>query len=273
MHKSLSVSFVAGLFLLVSTSVSMAAGNVEQRLTRLENLLGSQVLMEQMQQMEQIRQELSELRELVESQENQFSTIKQRQRNLYQDMDRRLHDLEVGAGKSSGVSSSNITVPVVPSATGSNIAPPMNDMPKVVKQPRVVGVMAANDKDGKTTYSRIYKTIKEGNYQQAIIDFNQFIKDYPDSSYTDNAYFWLGQAYYSSRNNKMALHAFQKIVTDFSDGNKVKDAKLKIGYTYFAMKDWASAKVSLEKVIADYPNDKVAKSAQQRLQRMQRENR
>jgi tol-pal system protein YbgF len=266
MQKILPVGLITGLALTLSTSV-LAAGSVEQRLSRLENLLGNQVLMEQMQQMEQIRQELTELRELVENQENQFSMIKQRQRNLYQDMDRRLHDLEVGAGNKSA----NTYVPVAPSSTTSNIAPPGTANVKNSNQPAVAVIK--DDKNGKQKYSRIYKTLKEGNYQQAIIDFNQFIKDYPDSSYTDNAYFWLGQAYYLSRNNKKALTAFQKIVTDFPDGNKVKDARLKIGYTYFAMKDWASAKVALEKVIKDYPNDKVATNAKQRLQRMQRENR
>jgi len=265
MQKLLPVSFMAGLALTLSTSV-LAAGSVEQRLVKLENLLSSQVLMEQMQQMEQIRQELSELRELVENQENQFSMIKQRQRNLYQDMDRRLRDLEVGAGSKSASS----YAPTVSSSTASNIAPPGSST-KTSQSSTAVAV--SDDKNGKQAYTRIYRTLKEGNYQQAIIDFNQFIKDHPDSTYTDNAYFWLGQAYYLSRNNKKALAAFQKIVADFPDGNKVKDAKLKIGYTYFAMKDWASAKISLEKVIADYPDDKVAKNAKQRLQRMQRENR
>jgi len=268
MQKILPVSFIASLALTLSTSV-LAAGSVEQRLVKLENLLSSQVLMEQMQQMEQIRQELSELRELVENQENQFAMIKQRQRNLYQDMDRRLRDLEVGSGSKS----TSTYAPVVPpSSTASNIAPPGSSNIKS-SQPSTTVVAASDDKNGKQTYSRIYRTLKEGNYQQAIIDFNQFIKDYPDSSYTDNAYFWLGQAYYLSRNNKKALTAFQKIVADFPDGNKVKDAKLKIGYTYFAMKDWAAAKIALEKVIADYPDDKVATNAKQRLQRMQRENR
>lgn len=266
MRKLLSVNCIAGMAMTLSTTV-LAAGSVEQRLVKLENLLGNQVLMEQMQQMEQIKQELSELRELVETQENQFSMIKQRQRNLYQDMDRRLHDLEVGAGNKPA----NKYVPVAPSSKGSNIAPPGNARVKTHKSP--IKISAADDKNGKQIYSQIYKTLKEGNYQQAIIEFNQFIKDYPNSTYTDNAYFWLGQAYYLSRDNKKALTAFQKIVTDFPDGNKVKDAKLKIGYTYFAMKDWASAKIALEEVIKTYPDDKVAVNAKQRLQRIQRENR
>jgi tol-pal system protein YbgF len=266
MHKLLTLSLLAGLFLSASTSVLAASGSVEQRLTRLENLLGSQILVEQMQRMEQIRQELSALRELVENQQNQFAMIKQRQRNLYQDMDRRLHELEVGAGNKS----TSVTV-FDQSASASNVAPPTSVGAGVNKSMAIAA--ATNNQNDKHAYSRIYKILKEGNYQQAIIGFNQFVIDYPESSYTDNAYFWLGQAYYLLRNNKMALQAFQKIVSDFADGNKIKDAKLKIGYTYFEMKNWPAAKEALEKVIADYPGDKVASNARQRLQRMQRENR
>ena len=131
------------------------------------------------------------------------------------------------------------------------------------------GKSGANEKE---RYNQIYKTLKEGNYQQAIIDFNQFVKDHPDSAFTDNAYFWLGRAYFLSHNYAMSLKSFQKVVSDFPEGNKVKDAKLKIGYTYYAMKDWASARKALKKVIADHPGDKMAQNAEQRLQRMKREN-
>lgn len=265
MNKLLPVHSVAGLLLLVASSVTAATDNLEQRLVRLENLIGNQVLMEQMQQMEQIRMELSELRELVENHDNQFVMIKQRQRNLYQDMDRRLRDLEVGADNKSA----SQYAPAVASAGGSNIAPPVDAAAKSGHTPAVVD---ENDKTGKLLYNQIYTTLKEGNYKQAIIDFDLFIKNYPDSSYTDNAYFWLGSAYFLSHNYPMALKAFKKVETDFADGNKVKDARLKIGYTYYAMKDWASAKQVLEKVVADYPGDNIAKNAQQRLQRMQREN-
>lgn len=269
MYKLLPVTMAAGLFCVVSSTVLAASGNIDQRLTRLENLLTSQVLMEQMQQMEQVRQELSELRALLESQENQFVMIKQRQRNLYQDMDRRLHDLEVGASTST-TKPTAVYTPVVPPSSGSNVALPINSKLPVGKPTTVTEV---DDKDGKQTYNRIYKTLKEGNYQQAIIDFDQFIKKYPESSYTDNAYYWMGEAYFLSRNNAMALKAFQKIVSDFPSGNKIKDAKLKIGYTYFEMKDWASSKVALEKVVSDYPGETVAINAKRRLQRIQRENR
>ena len=264
MSKTLASRILCLLIFSACLPAFAASGNVEQRLNKLENLLGNQVLMEQMQQMDQIRQELTELRELLEAQENQFVMIKQRQRNLYQDMDRRLHDLEEG-------SVSNVFVPDMTAQTNSNIGLPV-DSAKSNKS-SIDSVLSVNDKSDKQTYSQIYVTLKEGNYQQAIIDFNQFVKRYPNSSYTDNAYYWLGEAYYLSRNNPKALQAFQKIVNDFPSGNKVKDAKLKIGYTYFAMQDWASAKTALERVIADYPNDKAAVNAKSRLQRMQRENR
>lgn len=92
---------------LFSVSVPLMANpqSIEQRLNRLENILGSQVLMEQSQRLEQMQQELQTLRGMLESQENQLNLIRQRQRNLYQDIDRRLSDLEVTSGRGSASAS------------------------------------------------------------------------------------------------------------------------------------------------------------------------
>ena len=117
------------ILLIISSANAFAESDlsVEQRLNRLENLLQNQVLVEQTQKMEQIQQELSALRELVEAQEHQLGLLKQRQRNLYQDMDRRLNDLEikggggsVSSGLSSGAASSASSVPPPGSATAAS---------------------------------------------------------------------------------------------------------------------------------------------------------
>ena len=270
MYKSAPVLF-GGIFLsITAASTAYAADTIEQRLQRLENLLGNQVLMEQSQQMQQIRQELTEIRELVENQEHQLTLIKQRQRNLYQDMDRRLHDLEAGAGKRP-VSSSGLS-PVAPpttAPTGSNIAPPTAS--SKVPAPAPVPVAQSGDKDGKLAYGKAFNLLKEGRYQQAIIDFRNFMQNFPESKYIANAQYWLGEANYVSRDYKTALSEFQKILTSYPNSGKVQGAELKIGYTYYEMKDWVSARAALERVIKNHPNTTVARKAEERLQRMKRE--
>lgn len=241
--------------------------SVEQRLVRLENILGNQVMMERMQQMEQIRTELAEIRELVENQDHELSLVKQRQRNLYSDMDRRLHELEVGTiRKPKSLSSSSQPIP-----TDSNIAPPIS----TIVVPVIAGTKSNNlqDKDGRLAYGQAFNVLKEGNYQQAIIDFKNFIITYSESKYVANAQYWLGEANYASRDYVTALEEFNKIKVNYPKSGKIQSADLKIGYTYYEMKDWESAKTVLQQVIVNHPKTTVARKAKERLQRMKREGR
>ena len=268
MYKSVPALLIGSFLLnMASMSVAQAADSIEQRLARVENLVGNQVLIEQAQQMQHIRQELAEIREMVENQDHQLNLIKQRQRNLYQDMDRRLHNLEAGTG---GASSSSAPIAPPGSTSASRVAPPaVSSRPA----PSAVAVIDPADKDGKLAYSQAFNLLKEGRYQQAIIDFRNFMKNYPESRFTANAQYWLGEANYVSRDYPTALQEFQKILTNFPESSKVQGAELKIGYTYYEMNDWASARTALESVIARHPNTTVARKAEERLQRMKREGR
>ncbi|MDH5764647.1 MAG: tol-pal system protein YbgF [Gammaproteobacteria bacterium] len=271
MHKLTSVS--TGLLALFMGFISSGhAASVEDRLDRLEKMMGNQVLMEQVQQMQLIQQELTELRELVEGQEHQLTLIKQRQRNLYQDMDRRLQDLEAGSVR---VPAGNGTVPGIP---GSSVPPPVVPGEAGPTKP---GSEAApltdesnTDTDGKEVYNQAFNILKDGDYPKAIKQFQSFMTSYPDSRYAVNGQYWLGEAYYASRDYKSALGVFQAIVEKHSESSKALDAELKIGYTYYAMKDWKAAREALEGLIKKHPDaTRSVEKARKRLDRMKREGR
>lgn len=266
MYKSVPACLIGGFLLNMASMSPLQAETIEQRLSRVENLMGNQVLMEQAQQMQQIRQELAEIREMVERQGHELDLVKQRQRNLYQDMDRRLHDLEAGTGSSSS-SSSSAPVPPPGAASSSRVSPPGASTGSSAPSPQ------PDDTDGKGAYSQAFNLLKEGRYQQAIIAFRDFLKNFPESRYAANAQYWLGEANYVSRDYKSALQEFKKILNQFPDSNKVQGAELKIGYTYYEMNDWAAARKALQAVISRHPNTTVAKKARERLQRMEREGR
>ena len=268
MHKLTPVSVSLLILFIISTGPALAE-SVDARLDRIEQLMGSQVLTEQLQHMDLMRQELTELRELVEGQEHQLSLIKKRQRNLYQDMDRRLQDLEAGSVRSSSAGSS------VPSLSASNVAPPVSaaDMNAAsLIEPPPSESNAASDTDGKSAYSQAFNILKEGDYAKAISEFRAFMQTYPDSRYVVNAQYWLGEAYYASRDYKSALQVFQGIVISTPNSSKALDAELKIGYTYYAMQDWTAARQTLEGLIAKHPEAKRSvEKANKRLERMKRE--
>jgi len=264
--------FFFGALLLVSATGSVVAQSdlsVEQRLNRLENLLANQVLMEQSQRMEQIQQELASLRELMENQEHQLGMIKQRQRNLYQDMDRRLQEVEIKGG--SGTASSNVVVPMAIQSPTSSVPPPSSGGVTSKPPSSPIAAPRSGDKSGKQAYSAAFKTLKQGKYKQAIAEFKAFQQSYPESVYSANVHYWLGRAYSLSRDYKSALNEFNIVGSQYPNSNKAEDAMLGIGFTYYEMQDWVSAKTALNAVISKYPGSTGARKSKERLQRMTRE--
>ena len=246
---------VCGLFIagnVVAADSGLANLSDQQRITRLERMLSSDVFREQTQTIQLLREEISALREQTEQQEYELDSMKQRQRNLYLDMDRRINSVEAGGGNSG-----RAAAPVPPPGASSSKT--------------IIPVVTAGDKDGQEVYSKAFALLKEGRYKQSIQAFENFKVSYPDSKYADNAQYWLGEANYVSRDYKKALAAFQQLVAQYPDSSKNSGARLKIGYVYFELKNWSAARDALQQVITLYPDTTVAKKANERMQRMKRE--
>ncbi len=231
---------------------SLANLSEKQRIERLERMMNSDVLREQTQTMQSLREEVSSLREQIEQQEYELESMKQRQRNLYLDMDRRINNAEAGSRNST-----RAVAPVPPpGASGVNA---------------VVPTVAVGGADGQSAYSKAFALLKEGRYEQSIKAFELFRKNYPNSKYADNAQYWLGEANYVSRDYKKALSEFQRLIAQYPKSSKNSGARLKIGYVYFELKNWSAAREALQQVVTMYPDTTVAKKANERLQRIKRE--
>jgi tol-pal system protein YbgF len=254
-QQSLSILVIASLL----SGYAVAADNEmllrmtdKQRIERLENIIGSDVLMEQSRQLEALQQEVSMLRDMLEEKDYELDLITQRQRSLYSDMDRRLNSLEGGASRSA------VAAPVPPpGASSASAASP--------------AVAAGDDKDGAQQYTAAFDLLKEGQYSKSITSFGSFLASYPNSKYADNAQYWLGEANYVSREYKTALDAFQTLIAKYPESTKIPGARLKIGYTYYELKNWSASKDALMQVVKLYPNTSVATKANDRLERIKRE--
>jgi tol-pal system protein YbgF len=254
-QRSLSLMVIASLF----SGYAAAADNDmlsrmtdKQRIERLENIIGSDVLMQQSRQLEALQQEVSMLRDMLEEKDYQLDMITQRQRSLYSDMDRRLNSLEGGASRT--VMAAPVPPPGASSASSASSA-----------------AVAGNDKDGAQQYTAAFDLLKEGQYRKSITSFGSFLANYPDSKYADNAQYWLGEANYVSREYKTALDAFQTLIAKYPESTKIPGARLKIGYTYYELKNWSAAKDALMQVVKLYPDTSVATKANDRLERIKRE--
>jgi tol-pal system protein YbgF len=118
------------------------------------------------------------------------------------------------------------------------------------------------------SYDAAFTALKGADYPKAIAGFKGFVASYPDSALASNAQYWLGEAYYVTREYQNAITAFQKVTTAWPDSRKAPDALVKIGFTQSALGRNGDARVTLEDVVRRYPGTEAAQLASERLKRL-----
>jgi tol-pal system protein YbgF len=114
-------------------------------------------------------------------------------------------------------------------------------------------------------YDHALDEIMNKNAKAALPRFVDFVTKYPDHDLTDNAYYWIGECYYSMKRYTDAAENFEKVVVDFPDRDKVPDAMLKLGYSYAESGKKDKAEEVLRNLISIYPKSPAADLARQRL--------
>jgi tol-pal system protein YbgF len=239
------------LGLLILTAPAYGA-ELEERVQRLEKLMDSQGLVDMFLQMQSLQEEVRQLRGQVEQQTYAIENLKQRQRDLYLDIDRRMRKLEGGGSVSPSTSSPSVSSTPGAPATTASAAP-------------------SSSADEDAAYRSAFNLLKEGRYQDAIKRFSAFLKKYPNSGYADNAQYWLGEANYVTRKYEQAIKEFELVVTTYPQSDKRADALLKVGYCQYELKAYDKAKEALTRVVQEFPKTTAARLADNRLQRMKLE--
>jgi tol-pal system protein YbgF len=283
---------LALVLLAVGTSVSAASkSELENRIQQLERKLDSRSLVDLMDQVKALQREVQQLRGDIEVQAHNTDGLQKRQRDLYLDIDRRLHRLETGgveaapaadaAAPGAATAGAGLAAPASGSAMGGSAmggsamgGSAMGEPAPVMGSAAASAAAAAppavtlNPADERKDYDSALEILKEGRYNEASTAFQQFLSKYPGSGYADNAQYWLGEVFYVTREFESALGEFEKVVTAYPDSSKVADAKLKMGYIRYELKDWDKARELLNQVVQNYPGSTSARLAQERLERM-----
>ena len=114
-------------------------------------------------------------------------------------------------------------------------------------------------------YQQAFNLLRQSLYDQAIRAFQQFLALHPNDMYSDNAQYWLAEAYYVKREFQQALFEYNNVVTKFPQSQKVTDALLKIGFTLYELGEIEAAKQQLQELIEKQPGSTVARLADERL--------
>ncbi len=100
-----------------------------------------------------------------------------------------------------------------------------------------------------------------GKFENKISVLQGLLKDYPETSYNDDAEFEMAGAYLVLGNNEEALKYFNKVVGDYPSSSYIKKSYLKTGLIYYEKSDYEQALNTLKKVVSDYPASDESKQA------------
>jgi tol-pal system protein YbgF len=224
--------------------VQMKLKDIDERLARVERIVTNQSLVEMAQHLDEVQNSVRELRGRVDELENSSQAMRKQQRDLYNDLDKRLNAL---GGTGGGGASAPPTAQTGGSAGGA---------------PQ--GASSVEQ----AVYNQAFDALKASSYSTAITGFKDFLANYGSSPLAENAQYWLGEAYYVTRDYPNASTAFRAVLDKWPDSRKAADALLKLGYTQYELKNYADARKTLTEVTQKYPGSDDAKLATERLAHM-----
>lgn len=263
-----------------------------------------------------LRREVADLRDTVEVQRNELEKLRERQRQLYDDLDYRIRQSEQGAvvqersttapeqsygqgqdeaedGQSTsdrqtreqaspgedeeiygqqGIEQQDQSVErqddggQAQQRTEEQETAAIQQLPEQDQQQP--GQMSVASAEEQAAYDSAFELLKQSRYNDAIIEFRAMISEFPNGALVDDAQYWIGEAYYVTRDFENALDAFQTVVDRYSDSQRVPEALLKLGYVQAELGRNEEARRTLNQVISQYPGSRVAISAETRLSRI-----
>ncbi len=104
-------------------------------------------------------------------------------------------------------------------------------------------------------------------YEDAIIQFENVLKQYPKGNYADNCVYWKGESHFALGNYAKAVASFQT-VSSYSGSEKADDAQFKSGLAYLRMGDKKQAVIEMEKLLSLHPDSEYVGRAKQELKKL-----
>ena len=245
--------------------------SLDERLKRIERLLGSESLLKLFNEVESLGTEVRDLRGQLEEQAHTIDQLRQSQRELYQDTDQRLQRIESQPqAQAASPAPQPAAAPAAPAAPAASMEagasrPPTAVAPATTASTEASPAAGVDPFAEQQAYQSAFDLLKSGRYEDAAAAFTQFIAKFPAGSYADNARYWLGETYYITRRFEPALQEFQRLVSTYPDSQKLTHALLKIGYVHDELGNRAEAERVLGDLIERYPQSAAAGLARNRL--------
>lgn len=225
---------------------------------------------------QQLQDEVRSLRGELEQQAFQMKKMERKQLDRYRDLDRRISSLMSNQGtaavangntpgqlpfsQAEGAVSAGAEQPASPAA--QQPAPTGSTDTVAAVQPQVKPAQPAPSVNNGVSDSKAYRDafalVRARDFSGAVVAFNAFVRDYPNSPRVANAHYWMGEIHHAEQKHELAREAFSLVLGQFPDHPKAPHAAYKLGVIYSELGDKARSDEYLDYVLKNHAKSNVA---------------
>jgi tol-pal system protein YbgF len=116
------------------------------------------------------------------------------------------------------------------------------------------------------TYRSALQLYRDGQAEQSVQQFREFVRANPKSDLADNAQYWIGEAYYSRGDYNRSIMELNEVLLKYPQGDQVPGALLALATAFANSGDKIDAKLILQKLISDHAKSEEAEIGRRQLQ-------
>jgi tol-pal system protein YbgF len=117
-------------------------------------------------------------------------------------------------------------------------------------------------------YNNALRDYNAAKNDLAAQEFADYIKYYPNTDLTGNSYFYLADLEFRQGNYQQAVKDYDQVLQNFPTGNKAPAAQLKKGFALLELGQKDSGIAELRRLIQRYPRSNEALQARDRLRKL-----
>ena len=114
-------------------------------------------------------------------------------------------------------------------------------------------------------YTQAYADYARGNYDLAIQEYTDYLRNYPDTDLSDNAQYWIGECQYSKQKYPEAIEAWDELFRQYPSSDKIPDARFKKGMALERLGRRSQALLEYRFVAERFPNSEAGRKAREKL--------
>jgi len=115
------------------------------------------------------------------------------------------------------------------------------------------------------TYDSAFTLVRRGEYETAIDGFRRYLTDCADQPDAENAYYWVGECYYSQEKYNEAVAEYRHLVTTYPNSPNLGRAIYKLARCQQELGKTTEARELFQRLVDDYAGTLEAEQAAERL--------